>query len=257
MSDKKSDFDREMTKLEAEIKRLEVEYNMFFAGRLPRLPWETRARVEQIVKRYDRMNLSNTAQRFRFGTVQAKFMSFCELWERNLRAKEEGRPTRGRTAGAPPSTPETASLPAPVDESASRTQGDEPVEVGAAATESKLLGPEPLRPSVKPAAAPTMAAAPPPAPLPARTPVPLPPARGSFDVTRIGDVGRDSDRVTALYDELTRARKTTGEAPMPFDRFATVVKAQIAKLGGSAGEVDFRVSVSQGKVTLMAKKADE
>ena len=29
--------------LEAEIRRLEAEYNMFFAGRLPRLPWETRA----------------------------------------------------------------------------------------------------------------------------------------------------------------------------------------------------------------------
>ena len=59
--------------LEAEIKRLEAEYNMFFAGRLPRLPWETRARVEELVKRYDRMHMPNTAQRFRFGTLQARF----------------------------------------------------------------------------------------------------------------------------------------------------------------------------------------
>src|SRR4029453_19261345 len=111
MSDKNSDFNREMSRLEAEIKRLEVEYNMFFAGRLPRLPWETRARVEQLVKRYDRMNLSNTAQRFRFGTVQARFMAFCELWERNLRAKEEGRGPRGRPAAIPLSAPSGASLP--------------------------------------------------------------------------------------------------------------------------------------------------
>ena len=34
------------TVLEAELKRLEAEYNMFFAGRLPRPPWETRARVD-------------------------------------------------------------------------------------------------------------------------------------------------------------------------------------------------------------------
>ena len=92
MRDKGSEFDRDMTRLEAEIKKLETEYNLFFAGRLRRLPWETRARVEQLVKRYDRMNLSNTAQRFRFSTVQSRFMSFCELWERNLRAKEEGGP---------------------------------------------------------------------------------------------------------------------------------------------------------------------
>ena len=37
--------------LEAELKRLEAEYNMFFAGRLPRPPWETRGRVEALVKR--------------------------------------------------------------------------------------------------------------------------------------------------------------------------------------------------------------
>lgn len=88
-----------MALLEAEIKRLEAEYNMFFAGRLPRLPWETRARVEALVKRYDRMNLRNTAEKFRFGTLQSKFAAFCDLWERHLRAKEEGRPMPGRRGG--------------------------------------------------------------------------------------------------------------------------------------------------------------
>lgn len=57
----RSDFDREMQVLEGEIKRLEAEYNMFFAGRLPRLPWETRTRVEALVKRYDWMHIQNTA----------------------------------------------------------------------------------------------------------------------------------------------------------------------------------------------------
>ena len=95
MKTRPTEFDQEMSKLEAEIKRLEAEYNMFFAGRLPRLPWETRARIEKIVKRYDRTPLKNTAQRFRFDTVQARFVKFCELWERNLRSKEEGRQIRG------------------------------------------------------------------------------------------------------------------------------------------------------------------
>jgi hypothetical protein len=95
MKPRPTEFDQEMNKLEAEIKRLEAEYNMFFAGRLPRLPWETRARVEKMVKRYDRTPLKNTAQRFRFDTVQARFIKFCELWERSLRSKEEGRQLRG------------------------------------------------------------------------------------------------------------------------------------------------------------------
>jgi hypothetical protein len=89
--EQKIDVDREMTVLEAELKRLEAEYNMFFAGRLPRPPWETRGRVEATVKRLDRSGLINTGQRFRFETLQSRFQTFIDLWDRGLRAREEGR----------------------------------------------------------------------------------------------------------------------------------------------------------------------
>ena len=91
MSSKGSDFDREMSRLEAEIKRLEAEYNMFFAGRLPKPPWETRSRVEAIVKQMDRAYIQNTGDRFRFQTLQSRFATFIELWDRGMRAREEGR----------------------------------------------------------------------------------------------------------------------------------------------------------------------
>jgi len=116
MPPKGSEFDREMAQLEGEIKRLEAEYNMFFAGRLPRLPWETRARVDAMVKRFDRMTLRNTAERFRFGTLQARYASFCELWEKTLKAKEEGRAVPGRRATAPPPKAPPPPLPtAPIE----------------------------------------------------------------------------------------------------------------------------------------------
>ena len=35
----KSEFEKHMLHLDAEIRRLEAEYNMFFAGRLPRPPY--------------------------------------------------------------------------------------------------------------------------------------------------------------------------------------------------------------------------
>jgi len=98
-----------MQHLEAEIRRLEAEYNMFFAGRLPRLPWETRARVEALVKKHDRSFIRNTADRFRFESFQNKFAKFCELWERQLNQMEGGRPKRGgaKPAMAPLRTTET------------------------------------------------------------------------------------------------------------------------------------------------------
>lgn len=92
-----SDFERRLRELEGEIKRLELEYTQFFNGRLPKLPWESRARVEALVKQYDRMHIQNTAERFRFEGLQSRYSAFCERWERDLKMRELGRPgARGR-----------------------------------------------------------------------------------------------------------------------------------------------------------------
>lgn len=92
MPEQRFDVDRELAALEVDLKRLEAEYNMFFAGRLPRPPWETRGRVEATVKRIDRARLMNTGDRFRFEMIQTRFQTFIDLWDRGLRAREEGRP---------------------------------------------------------------------------------------------------------------------------------------------------------------------
>ncbi len=92
MPDDSPDIERELQMLEAELRRLEAEYNMFFAGRLPRPPWETRKRVENMVKRIDRQYINNTGHRFKFGTIQSRFTSFVELWDRGQRSRDEGRP---------------------------------------------------------------------------------------------------------------------------------------------------------------------
>src|SRR5262245_27967548 len=85
-------IEQELNRLEAELKRLEAEYNMFFAGRLARPPWETRDRVAALIKQYDRAFISNTGDRFRFQSLQSRFSTFVDLWDRGLRAREEGRP---------------------------------------------------------------------------------------------------------------------------------------------------------------------
>jgi hypothetical protein len=86
-----SETERDLQRLEAALKQLEAEYNMFFSGRLPRPPWETRGRVEALVKRYDRAYIQNYGDRFRFTTLQARFAAFVDLWDRGLRARDEGR----------------------------------------------------------------------------------------------------------------------------------------------------------------------
>ena len=87
-----TDIQRDLQTLAADLKRLEAEYNMFFAGRLPRPPWETRGRVEAMIKRWDRGAIQTTGDRFRFETLQSRFQTLVDLWDRGLRAREEGRP---------------------------------------------------------------------------------------------------------------------------------------------------------------------
>jgi len=80
--------------LEAELRKLESEYNMFFAGQLPRPPWETRSLVQSTIKRIERaVHIQGAyAERFRFQTIQSRYATFADLWDRGLRAREEGRP---------------------------------------------------------------------------------------------------------------------------------------------------------------------
>jgi hypothetical protein len=91
---------RDLQILESDLRKLEGEYNMYFSGRLPRPPWETRSRVEAIIKRLDRGVIQNYGDRFRFTTIQSRFAAFVDLWDRGLRAREEGRP--GPFARRPP-----------------------------------------------------------------------------------------------------------------------------------------------------------
>ncbi len=86
------DIQDDLNQLTSDLKRLEAEYNSFFAGRLARPPWETRKRVDAVLKRWDRGRIDTSADRFRFQTLQARYAAFADLWDRGQRAREEGRP---------------------------------------------------------------------------------------------------------------------------------------------------------------------
>ena len=108
MPAEQSEQEREVQVLEAELKRLEAEYHMFFAGRIPRPPWETRTRVTGMFKKFDRMQnaINNYAVKFRFQTLQSRFTSQLDLWDRGLRSREEGR-------AGPFAQPKTVERPKP------------------------------------------------------------------------------------------------------------------------------------------------
>jgi hypothetical protein len=84
--------DEEFNRLEDDLRRLKIEYEVYFNGATPRPPRDTLFKVETLIKRYssDQSKL-NFAQRFRFGSLAQKYAVQSQLWRRKLQEKEEGR----------------------------------------------------------------------------------------------------------------------------------------------------------------------
>ena len=64
---------------------------MFFAGQRKRPPYALRSTVEALVGRLNRSPIQGAGERFRFNTLHYRFRTFVNLWDREVRAREEGR----------------------------------------------------------------------------------------------------------------------------------------------------------------------
>ncbi len=84
-----ADIDAQLGRLEEDIRKLKIDFDIYFNGSTKRPPLESKARLESYVKRIaDNRNLTY-AQRYYFNTLVSRFTSFRELWRRTLKAKGE------------------------------------------------------------------------------------------------------------------------------------------------------------------------
>jgi len=90
----------DLDQLEHMFRQLQIEWEKFFGGVEKKAPNELRARVEAIVKRYAYTEIRNNTERFRYQALASRFNTFNELWNKRMRAIEEGRPLglHGRAA---------------------------------------------------------------------------------------------------------------------------------------------------------------
>lgn len=79
-----------LTKLEDEIRKLKVEFDIFFNGGAAKPPNDTRYRVESMIKRIYDMRGVTFGQRFRYNSLVARYNVYKELWRRNMKEREEG-----------------------------------------------------------------------------------------------------------------------------------------------------------------------
>ncbi|HEX8734562.1 MAG TPA: hypothetical protein VF721_04515 [Pyrinomonadaceae bacterium] len=87
--DEATALEQQMVRLEEDIRRLKIDFDIFFNGGTKRAPHEARGRVEATIKRIaDDRNLTY-AQRYHFNTLVARFTSYRELWRRMLKQRNE------------------------------------------------------------------------------------------------------------------------------------------------------------------------
>ena len=83
--------DEQLTRLEDDIRRLRVEFDIFFNGAAKRPPYDTKGRVETLLKRLGDDRTLNYAQRYRYNSLCARYNAFRDLWRRTMQGREEGR----------------------------------------------------------------------------------------------------------------------------------------------------------------------
>ena len=84
------DIDEDMQLLEAKLKVLKFQYEQYFLGNRPREPQVERGEVQKIVAYWSNMAIRNTASRFKFNTLCARFFTFRRQWDETNRKIEEG-----------------------------------------------------------------------------------------------------------------------------------------------------------------------
>lgn len=84
-----AETDQQLGRLEDDIRKLKIDFDIYFNGATKRPPLEARARLEAQLKRVmDNRGLS-FAQRYFLNTLTGRYTSYRELWRRTLRARGE------------------------------------------------------------------------------------------------------------------------------------------------------------------------
>ncbi len=87
--DETAELDQKLSRLEDDIRKLKIDFDIYFNGATKRPPLEARARLDSNIKRIaDNRNMS-FAQRYHFNTLVSRFTSYRELWRRMLKTKGE------------------------------------------------------------------------------------------------------------------------------------------------------------------------
>jgi hypothetical protein len=211
-------IDEEMTLLDSHLRRLKIEYEVFFNNPTKRPPTDLEWKVLALLRKFSdgggRMSFS---QRFRYNEIAQRYAIYSDLWRKKGRIREEGY-----------RRPQDALL---------SVQGVRAVEHE---PEHKVYG---VSHAASDDADNSSAAA----TAPALEQQPF--------TVECTDTGKERDRVEKLYHALAAAKQKTGKAVGDLESFTAFVQKKTDQIRKQYGcqAVEFSVDISDGDVKLKAK----
>jgi hypothetical protein len=89
-ADAKALIAEQLIRLEDDLRRLKIEFDIFLNGGAKRPPYDTKNRVETIIKRLADERSMPYAQRYLYNSLVGRFTAFQNQWRRNLQKREGG-----------------------------------------------------------------------------------------------------------------------------------------------------------------------
>jgi len=72
------------------MRRLKIEYDIYFGGGSKRAPADLEWRVQSLLRKLSDSQRLSVSQRFRYNSIQQKYAIFSDLWRQKSKIKEEG-----------------------------------------------------------------------------------------------------------------------------------------------------------------------
>jgi hypothetical protein len=230
-------IDEELTLLDSQLRRLKIEYEIYFSNPTKRPPTDVEWKVLSLLRKFSDGGRMSFSQRFRYNEIAQRYAIYSDLWRKKNRIREEGY-----------RRPQDAILSV----QGVRLQEREP--------EHKVYGVGHIAAAAGAGSTPEAGTGAAPAagqlPGPALSSAPLPKAEEKPFSVECADARAEKDQVRKLYQALTEAKKKSGEAVSGnLDSFSSFVQKKTDQIRKQYGceAVEYTVEMQNGQVKLKAK----
>ncbi len=83
-------IDEELNLLDSQLRRLKIEYEIFFSNPTKRPPTEIEWKVLNLLRKFSDGGKMNFTQRYRYNEMAQRYAIYSDLWRKKSRIREEG-----------------------------------------------------------------------------------------------------------------------------------------------------------------------